>query len=270
MQTSDRVFGGSIPDLYDSHMVPLIFAAYAEDLAQRVAALAPGRVLEIAAGTGALTRALAPRLPPRAAYTVTDLNQPMLDHAARRQPQAGRLTWLQADAMQLPFDDGSFDVLCCQFGVMFLPEKAAGHAEARRVLRDGGRFLFSTWDRIEANVFAERVTATVSALFPDDPPAFMARTPHGYHDLAQIERDVRAGGFTQVEIVTLPGESRAATAQEVAVAYCQGTPLRAELERRGRGRLEEITERVSADLVREFGTGPVAAPMQAHVVTATA
>src|SRR5579871_3012591 len=149
MRTGDQVFAGSIPENYDRYVTPLIFEPYAADLAERAAALAPRAVLETAAGTGVVTRALAPRLPHGARYVATDLNQPMIDYAASRQPAGARIEWGQADALALPFEDGAFDLVCCQFGVMFFPDRIAGYREARRVLRPGGRFLFNVWDRIE-------------------------------------------------------------------------------------------------------------------------
>lgn len=153
MLDADKVFAGSVPENYDRYMVPLIFEPYATDMAERVAALAPSAVLEIAAGTGVVTRALAPKLAPTTQYTVTDLNQPMLDYAASRQPPDSRITWRQADAMALPFADANFDLVCCQFGAMFFPDRPAAYREARHVLRPGGHLLFSVWDRIEENVF---------------------------------------------------------------------------------------------------------------------
>ena len=135
MSESDKVFAGSIPKLYDTLMVPLIFEAYAADLAELVAASSPGAVLETAAGSGVVARALAPRLKPDARYVVTDLNQPMLDYAATRQGPDSRIEWRQADALDLPFEDASFDVVCCQFGAMFFSNRVAGYAEARRVLQ---------------------------------------------------------------------------------------------------------------------------------------
>jgi len=202
MAESDKVFAGSIPKFYDTLMVPLIFEAYAADLAELVAASSPGSVLETAAGSGVVTRALAPKLSADACYVVTDLNQPMLDYAATRQGSDTRIEWRQADALDLPFEDASFDVVCCQFGAMFFPNRVVGYTEARRVLRPGGRFVFSVWDRIEENAFADDVTNAVAAVFPHDPPRFLARTPHGYHDIALIREELNRAGFADIEIET--------------------------------------------------------------------
>ena len=113
-------------------MVPLIFQAYATDMAQRVAAFSPGAVLETAVGSGAVTRALVPRLGADARYVVTDLNQPILDYAAIRQRSDSRIEWRQADALGM--------------------------------------------------------------LLPHDPPRFLARTPHGYHDVSLIREDLSSAG----------------------------------------------------------------------------
>ena len=268
MLKSDTMFAGSIPENYDRHMVPLIFEPYAADLAERVASLSPGAVLEIAAGTGVVTRALAPRLLEDASYVVTDLNQAMLDFAASRQAPDSRITWQQADAMALPFTNASFDVVCCQFGAMFFPDRPAAYREAKRVLKHGGSFLFSTWDRIEDNDFADDVTNVLARIFPNDPPRFMARTPHGYHDKAVIRRDLEAAGFSHVVIETIAAVSRAASARVAAVAYCQGTLLRTEIEARDPGRLQEATDLAELAIVKRHGRGAVAGKIQAHVIRA--
>lgn len=268
MAQNDTVFAGAVPKFYDTLMVPLIFADYAADVAALVATFSPGVVLETAAGSGAVTRALAPRLKPDARYVVTDLNQPMLDHAADRQGADDRIEWRQADALHLPFEDASFDLVCCQFGAMFFPDRTAGHAEARRVLRPGGRLVFSVWDRIEDNAFADEVTRAVATVFPDDPPRFLARTPHGYHDTALIREDVRRVGFTEIQIDTLEKVSRAASAHEVAIAYCQGTPLRGEIEARDASLLQLATDRATQAIAERHGHGPVAGKIQAHVIVA--
>lgn len=268
MTDSDKVFAGSIPQFYDTLMVPLIFQAYAVDMAARVAACSPGAVLETAAGSGVVTRALAPQLGAGVRYVVSDLNQPMLDYAAARQGADARIEWRQADALDLPFDDAAFDVVCCQFGAMFFPDRVAGYAQARRVLRPGGRFVFSVWDCIEENAFADDVTHAVATLFPNDPPRFLARTPHGYHDVAQIREDLRRAGFVDIEIQTREEVSRAPSAGDVATAYCQGTPLRNEIEARDANLLQRATERATEEIARRHGQGPVAGKIQAQVIVA--
>jgi ubiquinone/menaquinone biosynthesis C-methylase UbiE len=265
---TDKLFAGSIPENYDRYMVPLIFEPYAVDLAARAAALAPGVVLETAAGSGVVTRALAPRLSPEARYVVTDLNQPMVGYAASRQPPDARITWRQADALALPFEAATFDLVICQFGAMFFPDRVAGYREARRVLKPGGHFLFSVWDRIEENVFADEVTNHLAELFPHDPPRFLARTPHGYHDVAAIRGDLAAAGFSEVSIDTRAEQSRAASPRIPAFAYCQGTLLRNEIEARG-GNLEAVTDHATAAIARTHGRGEVAAKIQAHVILAS-
>ncbi len=265
---SDRVFSGSIPELYDTYLVPLIFETYADDLAERVAAAAPKSVLEIAAGSGVVPRALAPRLSSDAHYAVTDLNQPMLDHAAGKQGGDDRITWQQADALNLPFDAAAFDAVVCQFGVMFFPDRVAGYTEARRVLKPSGRFIFNVWDVIEANEFADVVTQAAAAVFPDDPPRFLARTPHGYHDKAQIRGELEQAGFSDVSITTVEMVSSAPSARHPAVAYCQGTPLRNEIEARDGSLLQHVTDRATEAIAARFGNGAVAAKICGHVVTA--
>ena len=195
MVATDKVFAGSIPEFYDRLMVPLIFEPYAADLAKRVAEAAPRAVLETAAGTGVVTRAMASRLPAGVHITATDLNQPMLDYAKARQPGDKRISWKQADALALPFDDQSFDVVACEFGVMFFPDKVQGYKEARRVLKPGGRLLFNVWDKISENDFAHTIAQALAEMFPDDPPRFMERTPHGYHDGKQIRAELARPDF---------------------------------------------------------------------------
>ena len=270
MSAADRVFAGSVPEIYDTYLVPLIFQAFASDLARRVAEAAPAQVLETAAGTGVVTRVLAPLLDKGARYIVSDLNQPMLERAASRQGSDERIVWEQADAMHLPFDDDSFDAVCCQFGVMFFPDRIAGYRETLRVLKPGGRFLFNAWDRIEHNDFARVVTDAAGAVFPSDPPRFLARTPHGYHDVEQIDAELREAGFSAVEIVTLQERSDAATARHPAVAYCQGTPLRNEIEARDPESLKTVTDRAAAAIAKEYGEGPVSGKIQGHVIIARA
>jgi len=265
--STDKIFAGSVPKIYETYLVPLIFQPYADDLARRLAARPLQRVLEIAAGTGVATRALASALPEDVAIVATDLNQAMLDQAVATGTRRS-VEWRQADAMQLPFADAEFDAVVCQFGAMFFPEKSKAFAEARRVLRPHGVFMFNVWDRIEENEFADAVTAALETIFPDDPPRFLARTPHGYHDKAAIARDLAQGGFTaKPEIVTVAAVSRAESARVPAVAFCQGTPLRNEIEARGTPRLEAATDVAAKVIARRFGGGAVEGRIRAHIVS---
>lgn len=267
MPEADKLFAGSIPATYDQYLGPLIFEPYAADIAQRLSGMRADSILEVAAGTGIVTRALARTLPESVAITATDLNQPMLDFAAK-QIDSGRVTWRQANALELPFAAQSFDVVVCQFGVMFFPDRPAAHREARRVLKPGGLLLFNVWDRIEDNEFADVVTNALVKLFPADPPRFMARVPHGYHDLPTVLADVRAGGFENVRAETIPQRSRAASPGDVAIAYCQGTPLRNEIEARDTSRLAEATDVAARAIAERFGAGAVEGKIQAHVIEA--
>jgi SAM-dependent methyltransferase len=264
---SDQLFAGSIPEIYDAYLVPLIFEPYAADLAARLASRKLSDLLELAAGTGVVTRHLAAKLAASVSIVATDLNQPMLDRASAvgtARPVEGR----QADAQQLPFADATFDAVVCQFGVMFFPDKARAFAEARRVLRPGGVFLFNVWDRIEEREFSATVADAPAQMFPDNPPRFMARVPHGYHDRQTIERDLAQGGFAhKPEIQTLAARSYAATSRIPAMAYCQGTPLRNEIEERAADRLGEATDFAAAAIAARFGKDAVDGKIQALVIS---
>ena len=264
MSQSDSVFTGKIPELYDRLMGPMLFQPYAAALARRLQDLTAGHVLETAAGTGIVTRALAAVLPPDVAITATDLNQPMLDHAAA-QPGAERVVWRQADAQALPFPDGGFDAVVCQFGVIFFPDKAAGFREAFRVLKPGGQFLFNVWSELELSPIPHAVDAAVAARFPADPPHFIARTPHGYNDITAIRAALDAAGFVRVHTERRTERSHAVSARHAAMAFCQGSPLRGEIEARDAGRLDEVTAATAGALAARFGDGPIDAPMQAII-----
>jgi len=206
----DKVFAGSIPDVYDDYLVSLIFEQYADDLAQRTAALNPRRVLEVAAGSGVVSRAVAAVLKPSARYVVTDLNPPMLDRAASMQDDPDRVEWQAADALELPFEVGTFDLVLCQFGAVFFPDRVRAYRETHRVLREGGSFIFNMWDRIEENDIAHEVTRALAEVFPDDSRSFLRRTPHGHYDTATYRSELEAAGFRDVEIEPVDAISVAA------------------------------------------------------------
>jgi ubiquinone/menaquinone biosynthesis C-methylase UbiE len=191
---TELVFKGGMPAFYDRYLGAITFAPYAAEIAGRVAALTPQRILETACGTGILTLAMAECLPPTAQIVATDLSQPMVDFAAAKRGDP-RITWRQADAQDLPFADTVFDLVVCQFGIMFLPDKRKGLREACRVLRPGGRFVFTSWDGLDHNALPQTAVAAIAALFPADPPSFMQRVPYGYHDRATIAAQLKSAGF---------------------------------------------------------------------------
>jgi ubiquinone/menaquinone biosynthesis C-methylase UbiE len=267
MSATDAAFAGSIPAIYEQYLGSLLFQPFAEDLASRLSGVTQRRILETAAGTGVVTRALAKALPQQVEIVATDLNQAMLDLAAGKL-QAPNVRWQQADAQQLPFDDASFDAVLCQFGVMFFPDKLAAYREALRVLKPYGRFMFNVWDSLDRNEVSRIISDAAGKAFPDDPPRFIERVPFGYSDRDRIRGEIQQAGFKNVEIETVEKVSTAPSSREPATGLCQGSPLRSEIEARGADRLEEVTAQVSEALKARFGSGPIENRMSALVVTA--
>lgn len=267
MAATDTVFAGSIPGLYDRYLGPLLFEPYAEEVARCAAELAPARILETAAGTGIVTEALHRALPD-AEIVATDLNPAML-HVAEQRIASDKVSFRQADALDLPFDDGSFDLVVCQFGVMFFPDKVRGNAEARRVLRDGGRYMAIIWDRLDLNPASEIANDAVASLYPDNPPSFLARTPFGYANRAWIERDLRAAGFDQVQIDTVALDSKPVTAADAATGLVAGCPLRSEIEERDQGGLDAAVQATAEALGELDKGGSLDSRLSAHIATAT-
>lgn len=263
----DKAFDGSIPEVYEKLLVPLIFEPYATDLAQRLQSKSVNNILELAAGTGVLTRALVSELPSGVSVVATDLNQAMLDQALKigtKHP----VRWQQADAMHLPFKDAAFDVVVCQFGAMFFPEKSKAFSEALRVLVPGGVFLFNVWDSIEHNEFANIITTALESVFLNDPPRFLARTPHGYNDHCTIAKDLATAGFSNAPIIeTISFRSKASSYEIPAIAYCQGSPLKNEIEARGASKMREAIEVSAKAMGNRFGWAGVDGKIQAHIVT---
>lgn len=263
MDDTSRQWVASMPAAYELGLVGPVFAPFALHLSAQVADRKPERVLELAAGTGVLTRELVRRLPD-AEVVATDLNEAMVSFGEQRVPQA---QWRAADAMALPFDDGTFDVVVCQFGVMFLPDRVAAFAGMRRLLKPGGALLFNAWGPVAEHTYEKALVETLQRLFPDDPPTFMQSTPHGYSDPTAIEADVRAAGFGDVRLETLHLTSHVESVAALATGYCEGSPVRAELARRGD--VEQLTGPVVAGMEELLGPGPITGTMSAHEVVAT-
>jgi SAM-dependent methyltransferase len=263
---TDAIFAGSIPAIYDRYLGPLLFIPYAEDLTVRAAALRPTAILETAAGTGLVAAALQCKIPD-ARLTVTDLNQAMLDVAAER-IGAGDTLLCPADAQSLPFSDATFDLVVCQFGMMFLPDRIAGYREAARVLKPGGSFLFNVWNSLAENPIPRIITAALAQLFPEHPPQFLARGPHGYSDVGLIRSELTAAGFARSDIHTIVLRSRAQSARDPAIGFCQGSPLRTEIEAHHPDMVQAATDAAEDALNRELGSGPIDVQMSAHVICA--
>lgn len=266
MSSTDLVFEGSIPSIYDRYLAGLLFDPYAEDLVSRAASLQPIRMLETAAGTGLVTTGLVHALPD-SELVVTDLNEAMLNIACSK-INSPCVEFRVADAQSLPFEDDSFDLIVCQFGMMFLPNRAAGYREAKRVLKRGGNLLFNVWNRLERSPATQVAADAVCDLFSHDPPQFFHRVPFGYHDQDVIVSEVRRAGFRTIALETVSKVGRADSAKDAAIGLCQGTPLRSEIETRGD--LETATVVAAEALEAVFGKGPVEAGMSAHVISATA
>jgi len=265
MAQGDAVFSGSIPQFYDQKLGNLLFAPYGADMAARLKPLASGRLLEIAAGTGIVTRQLATHLPHAVEIVATDLNQPMLDYAAS-QPGLQRVKWQPADAQALPFPDNSFDVVVCQFGAMFFPDRVKAYGEARRVLRPGGRLLFNVWDRIDTSPVMAAAVEALAERYPQQKSWFLERTPCGYHDQQVIAGDLRVAGFKIVRTRIVKQDGKLTTALDAAVGLCQGTPMRAEIEALDKDGMDAATQAAAEVITARCGPGPGATPLQAVVV----
>lgn len=245
-------FVGSVPEHYDQGLGPHIFEGYADDLARRVAALAPSRVLELAAGTGIASRHLRTLLPDSTRLVVTDLNPPMLEVAKSKFGPDEAVTFQEADAAALPFEDASFDLVTCQFGVMFFPDKAQSYAETFRVLRAGGHYVLNSWGSWAGNPFAELAQRVTATFFPDDPPGFY-RIPFGYHDPTVIAQSLTAAGFTDVSVEPVPLTSAIPDPELFARGLVFGNPLREEIETRG-GDPEAVFAALVQALEAELGS----------------
>jgi SAM-dependent methyltransferase len=265
MSSSAAAFSGSIPEFYDRQLGPVLFEPYAADLAARLPRRRGLRVLELACGSGILTRRLRETLDESDRLVATDLNAAMVEYARRAVPAPG-IEWRQADAQALPFEDGAFDAVVCQFGFMFLPGKVLGFREARRVAARDALLLGNVWRSLDENPATHTVHETLCELFPDDPPRF-CQTPYGYHDPERIRADLAEAGWQDVRLDGVRLEGRSPSARDYALGLVRGTPLHHELVERGAD-LDAVLAALTERLVPVGGDRPFRAEQAALVVTA--
>lgn len=258
---TDVSWTGSMPAIYENALGPAIFEPFGPLLATAVADTGPSAVLELAAGTGIATAHLV-RGP--AAVTATDLNPAMVEWGRQRVPEAH---WQVADAQQLPFADGSYDTVACQFGAMFFPDRSGAYAEAARVLRPGGSIVFTVWDVVTASPFPTAMVQSLQAVLGERAPTFIERIPHGYHDPERIRRDVEAGGLRVVSIARVVGKGYAPDARTIATGFATGTPLRFALVELGEDP-GTLAEPLGDEMVQRLGEGPLEADNVAWLVRA--
>jgi ubiquinone/menaquinone biosynthesis C-methylase UbiE len=258
--TDPARFVGDIPRHYDRGLGPILFDHYARDIAQRAALRAPRAVLEIAAGTGVVTRRLREVLHPQATLAATDLNAPMLE-VAQDKFEPGEIEFSVADALALPFSDGAFDCLVCQFGHMFFPDRDAAHREAWRVLAPHGRYLFSVWDAPRYNPFSRIGLEAAAQFFPDDPPKFLEK-PFSCPQIDPVKESLIAAGFTHIAVYVLPHLQEIPDVPAFARGLVFGSPLIEEIRARGGVEPEAVVERLAERFTEEFGS-PARMPLQA-------
>ena len=257
------LFQGAVPENYDRYLGPVIFEPWAEDLVLRLTGKKYERVLEIACGTGIVTRRLRDALPATTEIVATDLNPDMFEFAKPKFRNAETMIWQQADASALPFPNYSFDAALCQFGVMFVPDKAAAMRESYRVLRSGGVFLFNVWDSFEANPFGQIAHTTIASFFDHDPPNFY-KIPFGFHDSTVIRRLLQHAGFEKIEASSETKACRSGSAREFATGLVRGNPVGAEATERGVDP-EDLIDAVAKRIAERFGAAPVESTMRAIV-----
>jgi len=238
-------FGGSIPEYYDRCLGTAYFGPPAAELARRIPAKPGGDVLELCCGTGLASRRIRARLDPSVRFVATDLSAAMLDYG-RVQPGTEGIEWQEADACALPFGDGAFAVVACALGFMFPPDRPKAFSEARRVLRPGGRLVFSVWDRIENNPTGLVGAEALESFAPGDPD-LVFRTQYELADPDLLRRLVTGAGFTDFRVEAVKLEVAGVSARTIAEGQVRGTP-RANLIAKKGFDLEKVIDTVGKAL----------------------
>jgi ubiquinone/menaquinone biosynthesis C-methylase UbiE len=266
MPAENVAFVGSIPDNYDRYLGPVLFEPYAKDLVERVNIPEGGSLLEVACGTGIVTRHLRDRLSPATKIVATDLNEAMIKFAAQKFRPDENIEWKPADALDLPFSDASFDAVVCQFGLMFFPDKQQGVTEAYRVLQPNGQYIFSVWDEIERTDLAKAAETVIKQFFPDNPPDFYD-IPFSFHEHDKLRSVLSTAGFREISIEAVPFPCVSTSARDAAHGLIHGNPVISAINERDASKAPEIEAALAENIAAHFGAAPVNASMQAIVCT---
>lgn len=264
MSNQPSAFVGAIPENYDRYLGPVLFEPYAADIVRRLSVPAGGNVLELACGTGIVTRKLRDSLPPETKLTATDLNPAMLAVAQKKFDAYETVEWKDADASNLPFANASFDVVVCQFGLMFIPDKQRAVNEAHRVLKPGGEFLLSVWDSLEQNEIPDIGHKTVARFFSDDPPNFY-QVPFSLCDPSVVNALLTSAGFTDITRSRVTLEAVSPSAADLAQGIVQGNPIIAAINDRDPSLVPIIQAAVAEAIAGACGDHPVRSQMRAFV-----
>ncbi|WP_171122072.1 MULTISPECIES: class I SAM-dependent methyltransferase [unclassified Ruegeria] len=262
MTTNSASFVGDIPTHYDKGLGPNIFVDYAALIAEKCCDEPASSVIELAAGTGIVSRFLRDKLPAEASLLVTDLNAPMLEVAKAKFSGDENIQFAVANAMELPFDGPEFDLMVCQFGVMFFPDKIASYREAARVLRPGGRYVFNVWSPMSENPFSQMAHELMQKVFPDDPPGFY-KVPFHYGDPATVLGDLSSAGWSNVTHETIKIQKKIQDLEVFSRSLVFGNPLIDEINERGGVDPEDVVKEFRAELENRFGPDGMTMPLSA-------
>ncbi len=261
-------FAGSVPTNYDQYLGPVLFEPYAVDLVKRIDTTSYHNVLELACGTGRVTKHLASMLPVDGSLIASDLNSDMLNVARNILP-GERIKWMEIDAQDLPFGDEGFDHVICQFGVMFFPDKMKAFTESYRVLQPDGRLLFNVWDSLEFNPRSAIIKQVMEEIMGSEAPDFLSKGPYSYYNKNEITTSLRNAGFKNIQLEAVQKTAYYAFADDLIKGFVDGSPLNSYLVQQSPSLQKEIKDKLKQAIVSQFGETQIISPMQAIVCSAS-